>query len=65
MKAAKIIPIHKGDSVLLPGNYRPISLLPIFSKIFERLIYNRVIVAVVVYYFTWVVCVPQSLIGHT
>ena len=43
MKAAKIIPIHKGDSVLLPGNYRPISLLPIFSKIFERLIYNRVI----------------------
>ena len=43
LKAAKIIPIHKGDSVLLPGNYRPISLLPIFSKIFERLIYNRVI----------------------
>ena len=41
MKVAKIIPIHKGDSVLSVGNYRPISLLPIFSKIFERLIYNR------------------------
>ena len=46
MKAAKILPLHKGDSVLIPGNYRPISLLPIFSKIFERLIYNRLIVFV-------------------
>ena len=44
MKAAKIVPIHKGDSTLLTGNYRPISLLPIFSKIFERLIYNRLVV---------------------
>ncbi len=43
MKVAKILPIHKGDSVLSVGNYRPISLLPIFSKIFERLIYNRLI----------------------
>ena len=38
MKQAKITPIHKGDSVLSVGNYRPISLLPIFSKTFERLI---------------------------
>ena len=43
MKVAKILPLHKGDSVLREGNYRPISLLPIFSKIFERLIYNRLI----------------------
>ena len=43
MKIAKILPLHKGDSALLVGNYRPISLLPIFSKIFERLIYNRLI----------------------
>ena len=43
MKVAKIIPMHKGDSALSVGNYRPISLLPIFSKIFERLIYNRLI----------------------
>ena len=41
MKMAKIIPIHKGDSVLSVANYRPISLLPIFSKNFERLIYNQ------------------------
>ena len=42
MKPAKILPMHKGDSVLSVGNYRLISLLPIFSKIFERL-YNRLI----------------------
>ena len=43
MKPAKILPMHKGDSVLAVGNYRPISILPILSKIFERLIYNRLI----------------------
>ena len=43
MKIAKILPQHKGDSVLSESNYRPISLLPIFSKIFERLIYDRLI----------------------
>ena len=43
MKKAKIIPLHKGDSVLNVSNYRPISILPIFSKIYERLIYNRLI----------------------
>ena len=43
LKMAKIIPIHKGDSVLSVSNYRPISLLPIFSKIMERLIYNQFI----------------------
>lgn len=43
LKLAKIIPLHKGDSVLSVSNYRPISLLPIFSKLFERMIYNQFI----------------------
>ena len=40
-KLAKIIPISKKDSPFLCGNYLPISLLPIFSKIFEKVIYKR------------------------
>ena len=40
-KVAKVLPLHKGDSDNLFTNYRPISLLPAFSKVFERLIYNR------------------------
>ena len=43
MKVAKIIPIYKGNSRYTVSNYRPISLLPIFSKIFEKIMYNRLI----------------------
>ena len=37
LKFAKVTPIHKGKSKLELGNYRPISILPIFSKILEKL----------------------------
>ena len=37
---SNIAPRHKKDSRNLIKNYRPISLLPIFSKVFERLTYN-------------------------
>ena len=41
LKVGKITPIFKkGDSELLE-NYRPISTLPIFGKIFEKIIYSR------------------------
>ena len=39
-KKANIIPVHKKNSKNELKNYRPISLLPIFGKIFERCIYN-------------------------
>ena len=39
-KKANVIPIHKKGEKDLIKNYRPVSLLPIFENIFERLIFN-------------------------
>ena len=39
---ANVVPVHKKEEKTLVKNYRPISLLPIFSKIFERVIYNSI-----------------------
>ena len=42
LKIAKIIPIFKKGSKLIPSNYRPISLLSNINKIMEKLVYSRV-----------------------
>ena len=34
-------PIHKGQSKIQCSNYRPISILPIFSKIVEKVMQSR------------------------
>ena len=42
LKIAKISPIFKkGDDTLL-SNYRPVSVLPSVSKVFEKVIYNQI-----------------------
>ena len=39
-KYANVVPVHKKNEKNLKGNYRPISLLPIFGKMLEKLIYD-------------------------
>ena len=41
LKLAKVIPIYKKDNAEIFSNYRPVSVLPCFSKILERLVFNR------------------------
>ena len=40
-KTAKVVPIHKNGSTKEINNYRPISLLSIFSKIMETIVAVR------------------------
>ena len=42
MKVAKVTPIFKNSEKSSISNYRPISVLPCFSKILGRIMYNRV-----------------------
>ena len=39
-KKANVVPVHKKEDKMLVKNYCPISLLPVFGKMFERVIYN-------------------------
>ena len=43
LKIAKVIPLYKSKDKMLFCNYRPVSILPLFSKIYERIMYNRII----------------------
>ena len=41
LKIARVTPLFKGGDPSNISNYRPISVLPRFSKILERIMYNR------------------------
>ena len=41
MKIARVTPVFKSGNTSLMTNYRPISILPCFSKMLERIMYNR------------------------
>ena len=41
MKIARVAPVFKSGDTSLMTNYRPISVLPCFSKMLERIMYNR------------------------
>ena len=40
-KSGNVTPIHKKDSKRVINNYRPISLLPLFAKIFEKILFLK------------------------
>ena len=43
MKKARVIPIYKAGSKSEVSNYRPISTLPFLSKVYERIMHNRLL----------------------
>ena len=43
MKIAKVIPIYKKGEKYNPCNYRPISMLSVFEKLLEKIMYKRLI----------------------
>ena len=43
LKSADVTPLHKKDETTLMKNYRPVSLIPIVSKLFERDMYNQIL----------------------
>ena len=43
LKIAIITPEHKKDEPTDKENYRPVSVLPLLSKVFERLLFNQLI----------------------
>ena len=43
LKTAKVIPLYKSGDKHLLNNYRPISILPAFSKLLEKIIANKLV----------------------
>jgi hypothetical protein len=41
-KAARVIPVFKKGQRTMLDNYRPISILPVVSKLIERILYNQI-----------------------
>ena len=42
LEKLEVIPLHKKENLLKKENYRPVSLLPHVSKVFERIIYKQI-----------------------
>ena len=42
-KTAKVIPLHKKGDFLDPKNFRPVAILPILSKLLERVVFLQIV----------------------
>ena len=45
LRHAKVIPIYKGGDKTDPSNDRPISLLPLFDRLFIKVMYNSILLS--------------------
>ena len=43
LKLARVVPLYKSGDKSLLSNYRPLSVLPVFSKFLEKVVYNLLI----------------------
>ena len=43
LKMANVIPLYKSEDPMLFNHYRPVSLLCVLSKVFEKIIYSRLL----------------------
>ena len=41
LKLAKVVPVFKKENPHMTGNYRPISLLPVISKVVEKIVFSQ------------------------
>ena len=41
MKTARVVPLHTKNSKSEPGNYRPVSILTVISKILEKTVHKQ------------------------
>ena len=41
LKSTRVVPIHNNMNKTITGNYRPISILSVISKIFERVVHSQ------------------------
>ncbi|KAJ8876113.1 hypothetical protein PR048_024022, partial [Dryococelus australis] len=44
LKIAQVVPLHKTGAKNVLNNYRPISVLSVISKIYERIIHSRLMI---------------------
>ena len=42
LKLARVIPLYKSGDIADMNNYRPISVLPSLSKLFEKIVYAQI-----------------------